>query len=144
MRGNPIPRIDVNKWIVLSWLDLIKNTDPRCTMAKLRSENHNLMTEYGRYRSENSRAYKIMSVILSDIEDEKIGWYSIALYTKTNGNHFFDSHFNLLNKNDVTLLLFNNIHEDRYARRHTPFKAFEKRTSLAEIYCYCHCDIFLP
>ena len=42
-------------------------------MAKLRSENHNLMTEYGRYRSENSRAYKIMSVILSDIEDEKIG-----------------------------------------------------------------------
>ena len=64
------------------YLDLIKNTNHRRTVAKFRTRNHKLMIEYGRYRTpkipEHLRLCQYCSI--NEIDDEQHFMINCTLY----------------------------------------------------------------
>ena len=118
------------------YLDLIKNTNHRRTVAKFRTSNHKLMIEYGRYCTpkipEHLRLCQYCSI--NEIKDEQ--HLMLNCITSTKGNIslilWVNPSFHSLSANNMILFLFNNV--DPFVSKelgHFIFLAFEKRESLS-------------
>ena len=119
------------------YLDLIKNTNHRRTVAKFRTSNHKLMIEYGRYCTpkipEHLRLCQYCSI--NEIDHEQHFMINCTLYPNER-QYLLDSvthkyaHFHSLSANDIMLFLFNDV--DPFVCKklsHFIFLAFEKRES---------------
>ena len=118
------------------YLDLIKYTNHQCTVATIRTSNHKLMIEYGRYCTpkipEHLRLCQYCSI--NEIKDEQ--HLMLNCITSTKGNIslilWVNPSFHSLSANNMILFLFNNV--DPFVSKklgHFIFLAFEKRESLS-------------
>ena len=98
------------------YLDLIKSTNHRRTVAKFRTSNHKLMIAQGRYRTpkipEHLRLCQYCSI--NEIDDEQHFMINCTLYLNER-QYLLDSvshkypNFHSLSANDMMLFLFNNV-----------------------------------
>ena len=118
------------------YLDLIKYTNHQCTVATIRTSNHKLMIEYGRYCTpkipEHLRLCQYCSI--NEIKDEQHLTLNCITSTKDNISLivWVNPSFHSLSANNMMLFLFNNV--DPFVSKklgHFIFQAFEKRERLS-------------